>query len=135
VCSALQLTNFWQDLAVDWSRGRLYVPAETWRRYGAVPDTLNGGVMTAEWAAAMRDCANRARQLFDAGRPVCNGVRGRLRYELRATWLGGTRILTRLEQSGFDVFRNRPALGAADAIVIACGTLLWRETLPSRTRS
>ena len=135
VCSALQLTNFWQDLAVDWSRGRLYVPAETWRRYGAVPEALNGGVMTAEWAAAMRDCADRARQLFDAGRPVCNGVRGRLRYELRATWLGGTRILTRLEQSGFDVFRNRPALGAADAIVIACGTLLWRETLPSRTRS
>jgi squalene synthase HpnC len=135
VCSALQLTNFWQDLAVDWSRDRLYVPAETWRRHGAVPDALNGGVMTAEWAAAMRDCADRARQLFDAGRPVCDGVRGRLRYELRATWLGGTRILTRLEQSGFDVFRNRPALGAADAIVIACGTLLWRETLPSRTRS
>ena len=135
VCSALQLTNFWQDLAIDWSRGRLYVPAETWRRYGAVPDTLSGGAMTAEWAAAMRDCADRTRQLFDAGRPVCDGVRGRLRYELRATWLGGTRILTRLEQSGFDVFRNRPALGAADAIVIACGTLLWRETPPSRTRS
>jgi hydroxysqualene synthase len=73
--------------------------------------------------------------LFNTGRSVCDGVNGRLRYELRATWLGGTRILSRLERSGFDVFSNRPALGAADAIVIACGTLLWRETPPSPTRS
>jgi phytoene synthase len=135
VCSALQLANFWQDLAIDWSRGRLYVPAETWRAHGATPDLLNGGAMTREWSAAMRECGVRTRALFDAGRAVCDGVRGRLRYELRATWLGGTRILDRLERSGFDVFRHRPRLGAADAIVIACGTLLWRETLPSRTRS
>ena len=135
VCSALQLTNFWQDLAIDWSRGRLYVPAEVWRARGADPGMLHGGKMTAEWAAAMRDCAERTRKLFEDGRAVCDGVHGRLRYELRATWLGGSRILHRLERSGFDVFTNRPALGAADAIVIACGTLLWRETPPSRTRS
>ena len=135
VCSALQLTNFWQDLAIDWSRGRLYVPAETWRHHNADPELLNGGVMTAEWARALGDCAVRARALFDRGRPVCDGVGGRLRHELRATWLGGMRILDRLERSGFDVFSKRPALGAADAIVIACGTLLWRETPRSPTRS
>ena len=135
VCSALQLTNFWQDLAIDWSRGRLYVPAETWRRHDASPDRLSSGVMFPEWANALRECANRTRALFDSGRCVCDGVTGRLRYELRATWLGGTRILDRLERSGFDVFASRPALGAADAIVIACGTLLWRETPPSPTRS
>jgi squalene synthase HpnC len=135
VCTALQLTNFWQDLAIDCRRGRLYVPAETWRAHNADPQALDRGAMTPAWTAAMRDCGARTRQLFDRGRPVCDGVRGRLRYELRATWLGGTRILSRLEQSGYDVFKRRPALGAADAIVIACGTLLWRETPPSRTRS
>jgi hydroxysqualene synthase len=135
VCSALQLTNFWQDLAIDWQRGRLYVPAETWRAHGAEPDALSRGAMTPQWTAAMRECGARTRELFDAGRPVCDGVHGRLRYELRATWLGGTRILSRLEQSGFDVFARRPKLGTADAIVIACGTLLWRETRPSPTRS
>jgi hypothetical protein len=62
-------------------------------------------------------------------------VSGRLRYELRATWLGGTRILDRLHRTGYDVFNARPKLGAADALVIAFGTLLWRETLPSPTRS
>jgi len=135
VCTALQLTNFWQDLAIDWSRGRLYVPEETWRAHAATPASLSAGAITPQWAKALVDCANRTRSLFETGRPVCDGVRGRLRYELRATWLGGTRILARLERSGFDVFQRRPALGTADAIVIACGTLLWRETPPSPTRS
>ena len=135
VCSALQLTNFWQDLAIDWSRGRLYVPAETWQRHHADPEQLSRGVMTREWARALGECADRTRTLFNDGRPVCDGVRGRLRYELRATWLGGTRILDRLERSAFDVFARRPSLGATDAIVIACGTLLWRETPRSPIRS
>ncbi len=135
VCTALQLTNFWQDLAIDWPRGRLYVPEEIWRRHGADPKTLQIGRMTPEWRAALQDCGARTRSLFQEGRPVCDGVSGRLRYELRATWLGGTRILDRLDRSGFDVFTARPKLGTADALVIAFGTLLWRETPPSPIRS
>jgi hydroxysqualene synthase len=135
VCTALQLTNFWQDMGVDWSRGRLYVPEETWRAHGANPQSLDARAMTAQGTSALGDCVTRTRSLFATGRPVCDGVRGRLRYELRATWLGGTRILDRLERSGFDVFQHRPALGITDAIVIACGTLLWREIRRSPTRS
>jgi phytoene synthase len=135
VCTALQLTNFWQDLAIDWSRGRLYVPEEIWRSHQAQPARLDSGQMTPEWLAALRDCSARTRALFVEGRPVCDGVSGRLRYELRATWLGGTRILDRLDRSGFEVFRARPKLGPADALVIACGTLLWPATPPSPTRS
>ncbi len=135
VCTALQLTNFWQDLAVDLPRGRLYVPEEIWSRHGADPKTLHIGRMTPEWRAALQDCGARTRSLFQEGRPVCDGVSGRLRYELRATWLGGTRILDRLDRSGFDVFTARPKLGTADALVIAFGTLLWRETPPSPIRS
>lgn len=135
VCTALQLTNFWQDLAIDWPRGRLYVPQEIWSGHDADPATLNSGRMTSGWIAAMHDCGERTRSLYADGRPVCDGVTGRLRYELRATWLGGTRILDRLERSGYDVFTARPSLGTFDALVIACGTLLWRETRPSPTRS
>ena len=127
VCTALQLTNFWHDFGIDWSRGRLYVPEEIWRAHHADPASLDGTHMTAQWQAALADCGARTRELFQRGRPVCDGVSGRLRYELRATWLGGTRILDRLERAGYDVFRSgRPKLGAADALVIACETLLWR---------
>jgi len=136
VCTALQLTNFWQDLAIDWPRGRLYVPDEIWKAHHAEVAALDAKHLTAEWQAALADCGARTRALFERGRPVCDGVSGRLRYELRATWLGGTRILERLEAAGYDVFRSdRPKLGASDALVIACETLLWRETRPSLTRS
>jgi phytoene synthase len=136
VCTALQLTNFWQDLAVDWSRGRLYVPEEIWRAHDADVASLDAKHMTSQWKTALADCGARTRALFERGRPVCDGVSGRLRYELRATWLGGTRILDRLDGAGYDVFGSgRPKLGASDALVIACGTLLWRETRPSPTRS
>ncbi|MGE0862345.1 MAG: squalene synthase HpnC [Vicinamibacterales bacterium] len=135
VCTALQLTNFWQDLAIDWPRGRLYVPEEEWRAAGADPVALDRGAMTPEWTSTMRACGQRTRRLFDQGRAVCDGVGGRLRYELRATWLGGTRILDRLDEVDFDVFTSRPKLGTADALVIASRTLLWRATPRSRTRS
>jgi hypothetical protein len=68
--------------------------------------------------------------LFDEGRAVADGVSGRLRWELRLTWLGGVRILDRLERAGFDVFNVRPALGPSDAPAILWGALAWP---PSRT--
>jgi squalene synthase HpnC len=121
VCTALQLTNFWQDLEVDWTRGRLYVPAQEYQRTGAVTDSLGHRQITPAWRDALAACAARTRDLFTRGRAVCDGVSGRLRWELRLTWLGGTRILDRLEQGGYDVFADRPALGARDV-----PPLLWR---------
>ena len=135
VCTALQLTNFWQDLAVDWPRGRLYVPEEIYAPHQADSTDLDARRWSTPWQRSLVDCGHRTRALFEAGRPVCDGVSGRLRYELRATWLGGTRVLDRLERSGYNVFDSRPSLGAADALVIACETLLWRATPPSRIRS
>lgn len=125
VCTALQLTNFWQDLAIDWSRGRLYVPTEEWRAHGADPRALAEAQWTPAWRETLRASIARTRGLLQEGRPVCDGTRGRLRLELRATWLGGSRILDRLEQSGPDPFRHRPSLGVRDGVVIACKALAW----------
>jgi squalene synthase HpnC len=132
LCTALQLTNFWQDLEIDWRRGRLYVPEAERDAAGARDADLDARAMTPAWRAALGRAAVVTRRLFDQGRPVCDGVRGRLRYELRATWLGATRILARLEARGFDVFRTRPTLGAADAAAIAVGALTWRTSPAAR---
>jgi len=127
VCTALQLTNFWQDLAIDWGRGRLYVPLEDRDRARARDADLDAGRMTPEWQAALHEAAQRTRELFDRGRGVCDGVRGRLRWELRLTWLGGSRILEKAEAAGFDVFNHRPTLTASDAPGIVCSALRWRK--------
>jgi phytoene synthase len=121
VCTALQLTNFWQDLAIDWKRGRLYVPLEDRDRARAREADLEAGRMTPEWQSALHSVADRTRALFRAGRPVCDAVRGRLRWELRLTWLGGMHILESTQAAGFDVFNHRPALRPVDV-----PRLLWR---------
>jgi phytoene synthase len=127
VCTALQLTNFWQDLPQDWARGRLYVPLDDRDRAGARDSDLDAGRITPEWRAVLRLLASRTRGLYAAGRPVCDAVSGRLRLELRLTWLGGSRILDRLEQHDFDVFGRRPALTGADAVPLLWRAVRWQQ--------
>ena len=66
LCTALQLTNFWQDLERDWKNGRIYVPGEERERAGAREEDLDAGRLTPEWRAAMRAVTARTRELFDA---------------------------------------------------------------------
>jgi squalene synthase HpnC len=127
VCTALQLVNFWQDLAIDWRRGRLYVPFEVYHAHAAETADLDRGTWSSAWGAALSDCGRFTRDLLARGRPVCDGVTGRLAYELRATWLGGMRILDRLEASRYDVFSSRPSLGPRDVLVIGWRALRWRR--------
>lgn len=125
VCSALQITNFLQDFRTDWRQGRLYVPAEVYETFGARVDGLDETRLTPAWRAAIAACTERTRGLFADGRHVCNGVGGRLRLELRMTWLGGMRILDRLERTGYDSPTGRPTLGLADALPLFWNALVW----------
>jgi hydroxysqualene synthase len=126
LCTALQLTNFWQDFERDWQKGRLYVPLDECRRAGADPTALDSRTMTTAWREVVAGAGARTAELFERGRPSCDGVSGRLRWELRLTWLGGRRILARLERNGYDVFSRRPALGAADAPALLWQALTWQ---------
>ena len=127
VCTALQLTNFWQDLEIDWRKGRMYLPEEIWRPAGAREEDLVARRMTPDWKHALREVTARTRALFNEGRAVCDAVAGRLRLELRATWLGGTRILDKLEAADFDVFEKRPELTLSDMPALVLRTVFWRE--------
>jgi hydroxysqualene synthase len=127
ICTALQLTNFWQDLERDWAIGRLYVPQDDLARANAREADLDSKRVTPEWRAVMTVMVQRTRELFARGRRVCDGVRGRLRWELRATWLGGTRILDKLETADFDVFNHRPTLGKSDIPGLLRHALIWRS--------
>ena len=125
LCTALQLTNFWQDLERDWRKGRLYVPLDDLEAEGASVQELGFRALTEPWRRVLRRVAARTRASFAEGRDVCDGVRGRLGYELRFTWLGGTRILDRLDRVDYDVFTSRPTLGIADAPSLVWRALLW----------
>lgn len=126
VCTALQLTNFWQDLGRDWAIGRLYVPSDDRIPAGAREEDLTAATLTPEWRGVMRVMIQRTRELFAAGRGVCDGVGGRLRWELRLTWLGGSRILDKLERADFDVFNHRPSIVKRDVPGLIRDAVLWR---------
>jgi hydroxysqualene synthase len=126
LCTALQLSNFWQDFERDWRNGRLYLPGAECRLAGADPCDLDARRATAPWRRVMEQAAARTAALFEQGRYVCDHVRGRLRWELRLTWLGGRRILARIERRGYDLFGGRPALGAADVPALLWQAVTWR---------
>lgn len=127
LCTALQLTNFWQDLGRDWTAGRLYVPREASARHGADERELGAGPLPPSWVDTIRECARVTAELFERGRFVCDRVSGRLRYELRGTWLGGRRVLERVQARGARLPIDRPALGVADVPALAWRLIAWRS--------
>lgn len=126
LCTALQLANFWQDFGRDWRAGRLYIPRDVHDAAGASLEDLQDGRVTQAWLDAVSHCIARTRTCFEQGRLVCDRVRGRLKLELRLTWLGGSRILDRVEQRGVGLLAQRPTLGAGDVPSLVWGAVRWR---------
>jgi phytoene/squalene synthetase len=122
------LTNFWQDFGRDWRDGRLYVPRDVLEHHAACEDAVSADDRPdRHWQAVFGDVVARTRLLFDEGRDVSEAVRGRLRYELRATWLGGTTILDRTAELRERSFAARPTLTASDAVRLAPRAVWWRR--------
>lgn len=123
ICSALQLTNFWQDLAIDLKKDRIYVPQAAMAKHGVTEAALFGHVADDRFRALMTDACEVAEQLFLDGAALPECVEGRLSWELRATWLGGMTMLQRVQAAGYDTFRRRPALTTWDGVRLAVRAL------------
>jgi phytoene synthase len=128
LCTALQLTNFWQDVDRDRAAGRLYVPLDDLRRAGALESDLDSGTLTTGWTRLFEELVQRTRVLFDDGRTVCDGVHGRLRWELRLTWLGGRRVLEKAATARRKDLVTRPTLGVGDLPALLRDAFRWRAT-------
>jgi len=117
VCSALQLINHWQDVAVDMKKGRegrIYLPEEDLTRFGVAPEQLRRGLCDDNFRHLMKFQVDRARALMLSGAPLGRRLPGRMGLEIRAIIAGGLRILSKIEGVDYDVFRRRPRLTALD---------------------
>ena len=123
ICTALQLINFWQDVASDWQRGRVYLPQEDLRRFGVAEARIGEGRCDPAWRALMAFETARARTLLESGRPLTRALPWRLALELSGVMAGGHRILDSIDAAGGDVFRHRPALSRGDWTAVACRAL------------
>ena len=121
ICTALQLINFWQDIGLDWRKGRVYLPQDEMRSFGVTESHLAEQRCDAAWRALMKFQCDRARGLMQEGAPLGRMLSGRAGLEIRITVQGGLRILEKLRQAGYDAFRRRPLLRGHDWPL-----LLWR---------
>jgi squalene synthase HpnC len=114
ICSALQLINFWQDVEIDYEKGRVYLPQDEMAAHAVTERHLAERICDEAWRALMKFQVNRSRQLILLGAPLGRSLPGRVGLEIRATVQGGLRILDKIERAGYDVFRRRPVLRALD---------------------
>ncbi len=121
ICSALQLINFWQDVAIDWEKQRIYLPQEDMQRFAVSEQTIAQASANPAWQALMQFEVQRTRELMLSGSSLACRLPGRVGFELRLVVQGGLRILEKITQQHGDVFLHRPKLNRWDWLV-----LFWR---------
>ena len=109
-CTALQLANFWQDVSVDWQKGRIYLPLEDMRRFGAGEREIAERRPTPEFLELMKFEVERAREWFERGLPLIERVDRALAIDIELFSRGGQEILSAIERQGYDVLRQRPVI-------------------------
>jgi squalene synthase HpnC len=124
ICTALQLVNFWQDVAIDWQKGRVYLPQTDLQRFRIDEEAIAAGNCSDAWSALLDFQVERTRRLMHEGAPLVFDLPGRLGWEIRLTVQGGLRVLERIQRVRGDVFRRRPTLAAPDWLPIVRRALI-----------
>jgi squalene synthase HpnC len=123
VCSGLQLLEHWQDIAEDYRRGRIYLPAQDRERFGVGEADLDAGSPSPALRRLLAFEVARARSLLDEGAPLVATVRGRSRIAVAAFVAGGRSGLRAIECSGYDVLGSSPRPGTAARVGELLATL------------
>lgn len=109
-CTALQLANFWQDVSVDYDKGRIYLPLESLRKFGVKEEDIAEGRATPQFLDLMRFEVTRARDWFAKGLPLIEKVDRQLALDVELFSRGGQEILNAIEGQGYDVLKSRPSI-------------------------
>jgi len=123
-CTALQLANFWQDVTVDLTKDRIYIPLEVMSRHGYPLDDLLVRRFTPAFAAVMREVVERARELFHEGLPLVGMVDRRLALDLDLFSRGGLRVLEKIERQDYDVLAARPSISKSARVRLLVSSLV-----------
>jgi squalene synthase HpnC len=109
-CTALQLANFWQDVSIDYAKGRLYLPLEDLEGFGVSESVFAEGRLTPQFTKLMKFEVERAREWFERGLPLAQKVDPELAVDIELFSRGGLEILNAIERQSFEVLRSRPVI-------------------------
>lgn len=133
-CTGLQLANFWQDVRVDYGKGRIYLPLDDMRNHGVEESVLAGGVATAGFRELLRQEVDYARRMLLRGMPLSRMVDRELALDLELFSRGGLEILRAVERQGYDVLRSRPAITKSRKLGLLFGAIGRKLLLPASGR-
>ncbi|MBS0210335.1 MAG: squalene synthase HpnC [Planctomycetes bacterium] len=125
ICTGLQLANFWQDVARDYDRGRVYLPRETIDRFGCAL-ALAEHRATPEFRQALRFEVDRASEYLTAGLPLVARVPRWLQADVWLFAQGGFAILAQVRRLDYDVWTNRPRVSRAAQLRLLLSWLAHR---------
>lgn len=138
-CTALQLANFWQDVSVDYAKGRIYLPLESLRRFGVIEDDFAHNQNTPAFRAMMKFEVDRARDWFRLGLPLIDMVDRELAIDLDLFSRGGLEILNAIEKQDYAVLGNRPSISKSRKLALvvraAMGKIFSNITSANARRS
>jgi squalene synthase HpnC len=124
ICTALQLTNFWQDIKRDYAIGRIYIPLEDLERFGVSEEQISEGNADDRFRALMKFQVDRTRQLFIEGYPLNERLDRSLQSDLALFTRGGLAVLQAIERQRYDVLSTRPTLSKLNKTKLLASTWL-----------
>ena len=125
-CTALQLANFWQDVARDLDKGRIYIPLDLLKQFDMEPPDLFARRFDQRYANLMQHLVVETRELFRRGSPLAKSIDPRLRLDIELFGRGGLAVLDAIESIGYNTLEKRPALSRATKIRLAGSALAAR---------
>ena len=129
-CTALQLANFWQDVARDLDKDRIYIPLDALAAHCLKEADLFAHSFDDRYAALMKDLLTRTRALFTQGLPLAERVAPELRIDIELFSRGGLAVLDSIERIGYNTLAQRPALSRAAQAHLLGRALLSRLFVP-----
>jgi len=124
ICTGLQLANFWQDVSIDLQKDRIYIPLEDMEEFGYSVDDLFKKQINDNFRSLMAFEVQRTLDFFVTGMPLIKNVDKDLSMELKLIWYGGTSILKKIHELGYDVITYRPKLNLLNKVNIFFKALL-----------
>lgn len=123
ICTALQLTNFWQDISVDTRKNRFYIAQDEFHEFRFTMADLQTGMHGERFAQLMKHKVAWTKKLFESGKPLMRRVNWMYRFELKLIWHGGMRLLEKIEEQHYDTRFLRPILETKDKLLIVTRAL------------
>ena len=125
-CTALQLANFWQDVTIDYAKGRIYLPLEDLRRYSVTDEDLAYNRNTVAFCEMMKFEVERAREWFNRGLPLVGKVNKELAVDIELFTGGGQQILNAIERQNFAVLGRRPVISKPRKLALVARAALGK---------